>query len=237
MRIAIGLLLVLSSCLINAQIDELPSFKNSVYFKEGRYEKNDTIRRNKIYSDNQPHVIYTTEGSSLVRTEFYPNGRLKSKSQIIQKIGIDTTHYFDFYSRKSKIIILKSLLDIPNGDYIDYHNVGITNKIKSKGKCKMYTRTGNWDFYERNGNKIEAYFNTEGDLDGLYKEYYFHPADSTYTIKVEGQFGIKNYDDNYKTKSGKIWTDSKKEIRRIGVWNYYSRDGTLKEITTHKWVK
>lgn len=219
-----------------SQINDLPDIKEYVWFDEGGYDYNDTIPRDKFRDHGNPHIIYENLNDTIVRKEYFKNGRIRSIAQITHEYIIDTTAYRDVEDDKYKIIILKRLNDEPNGSYIEYQEWN--NKIQSKGKCNNGKRIGTWEIYQQNGDKIIANFNNSGQLDGEYKEYYYNRRDNTYTLKIEGKFAERNYEFSYKSgKTGKLRTSQRSEIRRIDEWKYYSEDGSLLEVVNYNWKK
>lgn len=236
MKIILNLVVVIilnTACF--SQISDLPQIKEYVLFEEGRYEYNDTIPRDRFRENGSPFIVYENIRDTIVRKEYFENGLIKSIAQITHEFRIDTTAYLDRKDNEYKIQILKRLIDIPNGSYIEYQKWK-KKKIQSKGKCINGKRYGKWQFHRQNGDKIIANFNSLGHVNGEYKEYYYNSRDSIYSLKLEGKFGERNYNYDYKSiKSGELITRQKIETRRIDKWKYYSKDGSLLEIVTYDW--
>lgn len=220
---------------VAAQINDLPKFKSYVWFEESDCEYNDIniIPRDRVRTNGDPYISYYKEDSILIREEYFKNGGLKSKAEITNTIDCDTMFVNDPGTGESGVVVLCRLFDIANGQYIEYSR----GHVKNTGKCKNSRRIGEWTFFDPEGNKTIANFNQDGQFVGKYREYYFNPADSTYTVKIEGEYGLKQFETTYKTRvTGEQKKVNTSEVRRVGNWKYYAQDGTLLEIVSHKWI-
>jgi len=223
------------------QLLDLPDIEKSILFDESVREYNDTIPRDKFRINGRLQVKYNQEGDETIRYEYYERGTLKSKSKIIHQIGIDSIAFYNEISKKPEIAIRKRLYDNPNGEYVEYFDNFEKNNIKNKGNCINGNKVGEWIHYDKYRNKIVVNFNKNGEFEGKYLEYHFNEKDSTYTKKVEGTYGykehqtkIKYFDEELKKKV--IKTINNKLTRRVGVWKFYAKNGTLLEETEYKWL-
>lgn len=236
-KIELTILFVIICNCVYAQINDYPSYPSIVLFEEGRYEPNDTIPRQRFRTSGMPHILYEkTVDGIIIRKEFFKNGALKSIVEITQVISADTSIYYDFESKQHQIAIVKTLFDVPNGEYTAY-NLNARGLIKSQGNCKNARRIGIWTFYDRHKNKTIVTYNDKGEPDGLYEEYYYSRKKDTYQLKIKGQFGIQQFKTKHtSSKTGEIRSSTKTESRRIGRWEYYATDGNLLEVVEYKWV-
>jgi antitoxin component YwqK of YwqJK toxin-antitoxin module len=219
-----------------AQVNDLPNMEYSVGFDDGKYEYNDTIPRNRVRTNGRPHITYRIKNDSIIREEYFENGKLKSMAYISQKIIADTSVYEDPKTGEFKLVVLKRLADLPNGPYTEYYESWRHNLIKCIGTCNDYLRVGEWTFYDQEGNKTVANFNHKGEYEGQYAEYYFDSRDSTYALKLEGQYGKREFERHYTSKkTGESESYQIQEVRRIGTWKYYSKNGHLIEEAEYKW--
>lgn len=209
---------------LNAQISELPDVRNYVSFGNCCIEYGDTIQRDKYHPKSaQPKTQYSNENGKIIRRDFYKRGQLKSVATIKHAMRCDTTTYYDYKTKNDVLNIIKTLADLVDGEFVEYHTNG---NIKSKGRAIESYRVGEWVFKERYGNKVIVNYNDKGQLDGPYKEYYFDVRDSTYIVTVDGQYGVQSHSGKY---------GNKEMERRVGTWKFYNDEGELLEIAEYQW--
>ena len=224
------LIIIILPLISKAQISDLPNIGRFIQF-----ETHDTLPTDRFRADGSPHVLYTEENGVLIRKEYYKYGGLKSQCDIVQKLKQDTSVITDYDTRVSKIATFHAWLDRPIGEYVEYYESWVDQRIKSIGLCKDGRRIGEWVLYDMRGNKTEANFDFDEGLKGKYTEFYFDSVDSTYSLKLEGQLGLIKYKITKSKNPDRILTTNTSETRRIGLWKYYATDGTLLEVAEYKW--
>ncbi len=185
-------------------------------FENGRYMYGDTISRDKYIGGITNYkllVAYKEENNRVVRYEYYPeSGNLRSRVEVEQVIGRDTT------VENEKIKILASLFDEPYGEYEEYFDTKYTRLKQSGVVTHGRRRIGRWEEYDRWGNKeVINYVNDYPD--GEYRSYYFSKKDSTYSLKLIGNYQYRKKD---------------RSSIRVGTWKYYSEEGQLLQEIDHK---
>ena len=188
-----------------------------VGFQNGRYMNGDTISRDKYIGGITNYkllVAYKEENNRVVRYEYYPeSGNLRSRAEVEQVVSIDTT------VEDEKIKYLTHLLDVPNGDYVEY-NDSKYNRLKQSGVASEYRKIGSWEEYDLRGHK-EVINYVNGYPDGEYKSYYFSMKDSTYTLKQIGNY-------QYRKKTG----HPSESVRGSTI---QKRDSYYKKLITSGW--
>ncbi len=197
-----------------AQIKGFPDIADRIRFDENY---TDTVAVNRLWDDGSPHITYTEENGQILRLEYHKFGGLKSECEIIHVLGRDTSVIEDIDTRVNEIAVSQSLIDLPNGRYVEYYESWHSQIVKREGLCKKGSKIGKWISYDPEGNKTICIFNDRGEL-GSYQEFYFSPQESTYSLKIEGQFGKRSFNIFYK-KGGKLKYRITK-TRKTGLWKY-----------------
>jgi len=219
---------------LNSQINNFPI----IDYSEIEFEITKSI---KIFdrfweNGNIKSKIQLVKENKYIYEEYYRNGNAKLKTEVIP-FEISDTIVTKGISQKNQITIRKKYTWLKNGEYIEYFkNENKPNdKVKFKGEFlngKMYNR---WLIYDEFGNKTETKFDDNENPIGEYKEYYYNRKENKFSIKVMGQFGkiqFKTIGFNYnKYEYEKILVD---EIRKVGQWEYYNKEGKLIEIAEYK---
>ena len=198
----------------------------------------DAIQPN-AYSAYRPirkekYVEYEQLGEKYIRRE-YSGSDLVSEAEVnISHNGWDLTRFkhpidsLDFIWR-----MVYHEYDFVDGQYKDYHSHSSTYKeIKSAGNCIDGTKVGEWKYHNRNEAVIVVlHYDNKGKVDGKYYEYYYDRTQVTidefpeefegsFTLKTEGQYGPVDG-----------------EVKKIGTWNYYSKEGEKIGMSKMEWNK
>jgi len=225
---------------MNAQISNLPEVDK--YHRIDPPESRKISPQDKSYWDNgNLKVEYRLNpDSSYTRYEYFNNATIRLKADIEFAYSIDTTIAFNDSINDYEIVIIKRLYDRLHGSYEEYFKSyeNETPKIKMKGQHTNYYKTGEWVLFDRRtGNRTHVNFNQDGEIDGIYEEYYFIRNDSTYQLKIKGQFGKKKINHiSTRRSTGKKRHYTTEEIRRIGRWEYLSKNGGLLEFVNYTWI-
>ncbi|MEZ4982973.1 MAG: hypothetical protein R2769_15590 [Saprospiraceae bacterium] len=211
-----------------------------VYFKNGRYESGDTTSRMKFHglSSNVLLDYSRLNDSTLIRYEYSMGGSLVSMAKIKQVIGENLIVVRNLMFDPMSVQSVKTLIDLPHGKYTAYFpGTPEEQQIMETGNCMNGIRVGQWEFYDRDGNKTLITYNEEGYPEGPYAEMYYNKKDRKYSIKRRGAFSVREFknptfDRIYDLDQPR---DHKKESRRSGTWEYYSKDGKLLEVAEYNW--
>ena len=183
-------------------------------------QKNSTNIDSIFYFNNVANIKIETVKKTTTRTEFYINGKIRSKCDVIFGVRTDSAMFKEITSSKYKYEFWRNLVDLYNGYYIEWYENG---NIKSKGKYKSGLKVGLWLYYDENNVLIkkENYSGENEYLKGLYCEYY-----SNGEIKVKGKYKLARVINKY--------DESKSDIvsMKDGMWYYYDIKGVIikKEI-------
>jgi antitoxin component YwqK of YwqJK toxin-antitoxin module len=223
-----------------SQVTDLPSQPYCVYFKNGTYESGDTTSRMKFHGlSNNVLLDYSKlNDSTLLRYEYSMGGSLVSMAQIKQVFGEDLIVVRNLMFDPMSVQTVKTLIDLPHGKYTAYFPGTLEEQqIMETGNCMNGIRVGQWEFYDRDGNKTLITYNEEGYPEGPYAEMYFHKKENKYTIKRRGAFKVREFKNSnppgVSNKSQPLHHN--KESRRSGTWEYYSKDGKLLEVAEYTW--
>jgi len=238
-NIILILIFIFSSTLSFSQDYKIP--KLNYYFPTTFYWKDTITENQKEYWDNgNIKVEYENLQNGLkLKKEYFYKGRLKLSIEVIQKYSIDTAMQFDEYGDIISKEIMKGYKDVNNGKYIEYHEPYYSKEDlpKTYGQYKNDIQIGLWQTEKgTGGNIIEANFNLNGKLAGQYKEYYQEYPNKKYSIKWLGNYDFINVTilkRNYPGNKDKYSHITYMQIRRIGEWKLFDRDGTLLETVTY----
>jgi antitoxin component YwqK of YwqJK toxin-antitoxin module len=172
-----------------------------------------------------------SENGKLVRYQYFNDGAIQLKAEIVKKISTDTITIYDPETYEAVIEIEYHNIDRLEGKYEEYYQ---NNKLKAIGTRKDNIRIGQWREYWKNDKpKIERFYLTNGLPNGLSKEYYENGQ-----LKEVGRYETKTfivfaqcYDpDTY------LEVECKNEQRMVvkaGKWKYYDKLG--KKIKQQNW--
>lgn len=97
--------------------------------------------------------------------------------------------------------------------------------------------TGTWETKKGALNrKVIGTFNSEGQLDGPYKEYFWSRLKMEEIVRWEGQFGIvsvKLFD--FDIDSKKYFPRKRQLSQRTGGWTEYGQDGEPLQQIQYNW--
>mgnify|MGYP000412345260 CR=1 FL=1 len=238
------------SFLYSSHIYILDSKEKYYYESQGHLPDLKHRRASQIYPDTEhsklPYVYYfkTKEdeklvkyqdlGENYIRSEYKGDALVSVAEIAIDQIGWDLT---SFKHSSDTINFLWKMLyneyDVVDGTYTDYYPLSNLSKIiKSQGNCIDGTKVGEWKYHDdTKGIIIIVHYNSKGDVDGKYYEYYYDRRkialrefpkiiDSSYTLITEGQYAIVDG-----------------QIRQDGTWNFYDKEGRILGETNFNWIK
>ena len=223
------------------------------YFKE--YDKDGNLVIVSKYIDDilQEDVAELVELE--VRTDYYPNGTIKTIASYKDSIPEGVRREYDENGR-IKMAYIFSKGDIigqgilnedgeKEGDWKEYFKDG---NLKAEGRYKDGKRVGQWKFYHENGNLEQSgKYNEHGELDGTWRWYYLsgellrednymndladgHLIEYSEDGKVitEGDY-IEGYEDGYWIYESPFHKEEGnwRDGMRNGKWKSYWDDGQL----------
>ena len=120
--------------------------------------------------------------------------------------------------------IYKSGEKLSDGEYLSKDDEG---NIRVKGRFNKITPIGKWYLFFKNGNLMAYYnYNDQGELDGIFVEYYDNSQ-----LKISGYF-VENlqsklwqtfYKDGVEETAGEML-----DVKRYKTWLYYHPNGKIK---------
>lgn len=214
----------------NAQIDDLPKLPYFNLSFNSRFYKPDSnlVQYEKI--KNQHNVF--------IRRTYYENGSLQSQVTVNRNLRENMHAEYVDDSDDIQIRIEKKYVDQMNGEFIEYFKKKSYNKnnIKFKGHFKNNKPIGAFEFYDFFGDKTIVNFNSNGEVEGEYLEFYFIPETNSYKLKCSGQFEkvkIKNYVYDANTYSKK--EEVELLIKRVGTWLSFDINENEIGRTVYQW--
>ena len=125
--------------------------------------------------------------------------------------------------------IYKSGEKLSDGEYLSKDYEG---NIRVKGRFNKITPIGKWYIFFKNGNLMAYYnYNDQGELDGIFVEYYDNSQ-----LKISGYF-VENlqsklwqtfYKDGVEETAGEML-----DGKRYKTWLYYHPNGKIKEVSNY----
>lgn len=240
-RLITFITLIVTPLLMIGQDYELPKMKDYQMYS---YYWNDTINENQIaYWDNGvKRVDYLNlENGTKLKREYYYEGRLKIEVIVIQYFKIDTVCFIDVDTEEEITEINIGYTDIPNGSYKEYHKPNYSNHdiVKTFGQYKNGKMVGLWSSKHGGLNyTVTANFNSKGQLEGEFCQYYSNYKNPLKEIKIKGKYArikTKRYLKDYTLN--KYVVEEIVLCRRIGKWEFFDKDGRILETTIYANIK
>lgn len=235
-NLLLNFLLLLATSSLSSQSSKLNIDIDFVGFDDP-YGVHDTISRDHYYDNGRPHIVYKPHTDERVRRlEYFAGGDIKSDAIVKQYIVRDTSMVMEYPECKPMTVIITKLVDIPDGPYTEYLQGDFKNHVKVQGRCSHFRRVGTWTYFDYDWQKTVATFNSDGQLEGPFEEYYYNPKTKTYLIKVRGRYEPKTYQESVtpffeNVRNPQIIQESK----RVGTWTTYSRDGAIIQEAIYTW--
>lgn len=216
MKIASIILLSLLFSVCYSQNSFFPTLRNYSYLDSTHYWETSNINeQQKKWSNGKVKLEYEHINDSLrLRKEYFESGNLKFTAEVYQKWRSDTI-ISGCYIGGETFYIRSGFEDKMHGEYIEYYDWNQI-KIRTTGQFLHGKMTGAWTTKTGEGALIEAQYDNEGFLDGLYVEYYYKKNDPKALTKWKGQYKLGDQD---------------------GLWEYFDMDGKLLERITYKWIR
>jgi len=198
--------------------------KKNGYFKE--YDKDGNMLSVSKFVDDiiQEDVAELVELE--VRTDYYPNGRIKTIASYKDDVPEGVRREYDESGKIKKAYIFKEGIitgegimndkGIKEGAWKEYFPDG---KLRAEGLYDDGNRTGEWKFFHRNGSVEQiGHYNRDGRPDGLW-QWFFASGE----IRIEENY-FDGYFDGYMVEyddDGKILTEGEYiEGYEEGFWYY-----------------
>ena len=201
----------------------------------------DTITENQkeYWTNGNLKVKYENIGQNKkLKKEYFEEGRLKLTVEVSQVYAIDTCLVEEPKTWEIKEVVEKGFTDIADGEYIEYHEpIYSPEDIPiAKGYYRNGKRIGQWEIEISNKNiYVVANFNTQGQLEGQYIEYFLEYGKEINKIKWLGQYNVvPTIDLKWDHQLKKYKSLSYMESRKVGVWQRFNELGELKETVTYE---
>jgi antitoxin component YwqK of YwqJK toxin-antitoxin module len=211
--------------------------KKNGYFKD--YDKDGNLISVTKYIDGVLQEDVAELAELEVRTDYYPNGQVKTiasyKDGIPEGVRREFTEEGKIkmaYIFKAGEIIGEGIMNeegAKNGEWKEYFPNG---SLRAEGKYNDGKRVGEWVFYHENGNiEQTGYYNDFGEYDGTWRWYYA----SGELLREEEWFNglLDGYLVEYAEDGTVITEGDYIEGREEGLWKYqsdnYSEEGYYRD--------
>lgn len=174
-----------------------------------------------------------------LRKEYFESGNLKLTAEIYQSYYIESFYIND--TAKPGTLIRKEsagYIDMLHGNYYEYWDAtGVT--AKTSGFFKHGKQVEEWKERQDDASLIIANYNSNGQLEGPYFEYFFNGFNERADIKWKGQFSVvsHSFTEQDEMTLKPIGQSEITESVRSGIWEHYNRSGELLETLIYQWIK